>query len=82
MTAKLDDFIRQPADGILFDLNRLEEVSMTFLDDPKWVNDFAVAQVIRRLVAEIDALRAGKPLNPLAEKYFTEPLDNVAPIGA
>lgn len=50
MTANLDDFLKQPADGMLYDLNRLEEVVLTFLDDPKWVNDFAVATVIRRLV--------------------------------
>ena len=48
-SANLDDFVKQPADGILYDLNRLEEVCMTFLDDPKWVNDFAVALTIRKL---------------------------------
>lgn len=47
--APLDEFIKQPADGILYDLNRLPEVVLTFIDDPKWVNDFAVYQVIKRL---------------------------------
>jgi hypothetical protein len=49
MVADLDEFIKQPADGILYDLNRLEETALTFIDDPKWVNDFAVALVIRKL---------------------------------
>jgi hypothetical protein len=51
------EFIKQPADGILYDLNRLEEVALTFIDDPKWVNDFAVALTIRALKAENEALR-------------------------
>lgn len=49
MSMDLDEFIKQPVDGILYDLNRLEETSLTFIDDPKWVNDFAVALVIRKL---------------------------------
>ena len=49
VAANLDDFIKQPADGILYDLNRLEEVVLTFIGDPKWLNDYAVAQVIRKL---------------------------------
>lgn len=55
--ANLDRFIEQPADGILYDLNRLEEVCLTFIDDPKWVNDFAAALTIRKLHATIAALR-------------------------
>ena len=57
VAVKLDDFIKQPVDGMLYDLNRLEEVVVTFLPDPKWVNDFAVATVIRRLAAERIALQ-------------------------
>lgn len=58
MTASLDEFVEQPADGILYDLNRLEEVCLTFIADRKWVNDFAVALTIRKLVEQRDALRA------------------------
>ncbi len=53
----LDEFIKQPADGILYDLNRSEEVVMTFLADPKWVNDYAVALVIRKLHAALSAAK-------------------------
>lgn len=52
--APLDEFIQQPADGILYDLNRLEEVVMTFISDEKWINDYAVALVIRRLKAKLE----------------------------
>ena len=56
LTASLVDFVKQPADGMLYDLNRLEEVSLTFLDDPKWINDFAVALTLRKLVEQRDQL--------------------------
>ena len=47
MSAKLEEFVKQPAEGMLFDLNRLEEIALSFIADRKWVNDFAVAMVIR-----------------------------------
>jgi hypothetical protein len=55
-TAPISEFIKQPADGILYDLNRIESVVLSFLSDPKWVNDYAVAQVIRALKNRIDEL--------------------------
>ena len=58
MCTKLDDFVEQPVDGILYDLNRSEEVVITFVDDRKWVNDFAVTLTIRRLVEQRDEARA------------------------
>jgi hypothetical protein len=54
----LESFINQPVDGILYDLNRDEVVSLSFITDPKWVNDYAVAKVIRKLVEQRDASRA------------------------
>lgn len=54
MKVRLSDFIKQPAEGILYDLNRLPEVVLTFLDDPKWVNDYAVGLVITHLKKELD----------------------------
>ena len=58
MAAPLNEFVEQPAMGILYDLNRLEEITMTFINDPKWVNDYAVAAVIRKLVEQRDEARA------------------------
>ena len=46
----LDAFLDgQPIEGILYDLNRLPETIWTFIDNPKWVNDYAVYLVIKRL---------------------------------
>ncbi len=58
--APLKEIIKQPTDGLLYDLNRNEAVVLTFLPDPKWVNDYAVAQVIRALKSRIDELEAVK----------------------
>ena len=55
----LDTFISQPIEGLLYDLNRLPEVVATYIDDPKWVNDYAVYLVIKRLkekLAEYEAV--------------------------
>ena len=56
ISVDIDEFIKQPVDGILYDLNRLEEVVLTFINEPKWVNDFAVALTIRRLKDRIGEL--------------------------
>lgn len=58
MVAPLDEFIKQPAEGILYDLNRLPEVVLTFIHDPKWANDFAVYMVIKRLREQCTALES------------------------
>jgi hypothetical protein len=49
MEADLEKFIEQPTEGILYDLNRGREVVLSFIEDPKWVNDFAVSLVIAKL---------------------------------
>jgi len=57
MSADIKEFIKQPVDGVLYDLNRLEETALTFLEDPKWVNDFAVALTIRELYRQLEQLK-------------------------
>jgi len=57
VSVDISEFIKQPVDGILYDLNRLEEVVLTFIDDPKWLNDFAVALTIRELKAKETSAR-------------------------
>jgi hypothetical protein len=57
------EFIKQPADGMLYDLNRSESVVLTFLPNPKWINDYAVAQVIRALKSRIEELESAKMPN-------------------
>ena len=60
VSTPVEHFIQQPADGILYDLNRLEEVVLTFMGDPeasyKWINDFAVALTIRALKNRVASL--------------------------
>lgn len=53
--APLKEIIKQPVDGLLYDLNRNEAVILTFINDPKWINDYAMAQVLRELKEQIDA---------------------------
>lgn len=54
----IDEFVKQPEDGILYDLNRNESVVLTFIDDSKWVNDYAVCKTIRVLKSIIDKTEA------------------------
>lgn len=51
------DLIQQSTQGILYDLNRSPEIVLTFIDDPKWVNDYAVGLVITKLKEELDLAR-------------------------
>ena len=43
---KLEEFIKQPLEGMLYDINRETATILTFLDDPKWVNDFALTKLL------------------------------------
>ena len=51
LESPLDKFCQQDADGILFDLNRDEATTLTLGNEGlvRWVNDYAVAKVIRHL---------------------------------
>lgn len=54
----ISEFIKQPVDSMLYDLNRNESVVLTFIADPKWINDYAVAKVIRTLKSRIEELES------------------------
>lgn len=43
---KFDDFIKQSLDGMLYDINRNLATILTFIEDPKWVNDFALTKLL------------------------------------
>ena len=60
LTANLQDFMKQPVDGILYDLNRSEEVILTFIDNPRWVNDYAMCKIVRELYRRIEELEKNK----------------------
>ena len=49
MEVDIDKFINQPIEGLLYDLNRDSATILSQLDNPKWVNDYAVMMVISRL---------------------------------
>ena len=55
------EFIKQPVEGMLYDLNRNEAVVLTFLDDPKWVNDYAVCKVIRAKKTKYPNYKSNSP---------------------
>ena len=52
----INEFIKQPVEGMLYDLNRDEVTVLTFIDNPKWVNDYAVSKVIVALKKRIKEL--------------------------
>lgn len=56
MTCDLKDFVSQPAEGILYDLNRDRATTMALAseDNLRWINDYAVAEVITELKRIID----------------------------
>ena len=61
LVAPVKEIIKQPADGLLWDLNRDEVTALTFMDEEDkihWVNNFAVALVIKELKKRIDELEA------------------------
>lgn len=54
MEVSLERFCQQDADSILWNLNRDEGTTLTLGSDgmERWVNDYAVAKVIRKLKEE------------------------------
>jgi len=55
MTSPIDEFIKQPIEGLLYDLNRDSATIFSQLDNPKWINDYAVNLVIKKLKEFYDA---------------------------
>ena len=56
--AKLSEIIEQETSGLLYDLNRDAGTILTFIEDPKWVNDYACMKVIVALKEKIKILDA------------------------
>lgn len=57
VTYKLSEIVKQPTEGLLYDLNRDSMKILTFINDPKCVNDFACSQVIRYLKEHLYCLQ-------------------------
>lgn len=58
----LDEFIKQPTEGLLYDLNRDRATVLTFIDQEpaKWVNDYAAGLVIAKLKEYYDKQMSGE----------------------
>jgi hypothetical protein len=54
MSMNLEEFIKQPTEGMLYDLNRDKATVLTFIEDKKWVNDYAVGLVIAKLKEKLE----------------------------
>lgn len=52
----LKEVILQPTTGLLYDLNRGFETILLFIEDPKWINDYASSLVITALKDRISEL--------------------------
>jgi hypothetical protein len=63
-----EEFIKQPVDGMLYDLNRNEATILTFIDDRKWINDYAMCKVVRKLKEKFD----GASSNSVSLEFFNE----------
>ena len=55
-SANVDEWIKQPAEGILYDLNRGIETTLTIMPEKRWINDIAVAVTITALKKRIAEL--------------------------
>ena len=51
----MENIINQTAEGLLYDLNRDEATIMTFIDDEKWINDYACSMVIKYLMNKLNS---------------------------
>lgn len=57
VTTSLKDFINQPTDSILYDLNRNESAILTEMENNiTWINDYACGKVIRALKDRVEEL--------------------------
>lgn len=54
---RFEDFIKQPLEGMLYDINRDAATVATFLDNPKWVNDYALTKLLRYYYEENKRLK-------------------------
>ena len=58
IAASIDEFIKQSAEGMLYDLNRDTATCITFIDKPTWINSYACNVVIKALKKRIEELES------------------------
>ena len=59
-SVKFEDFIKQPLEGMLYDINRNAATILTLIDDPKWVNDFALTKLLEYYYNKCKEYEEGK----------------------
>lgn len=69
LVSDFTEFMQQPIDGILYDLNRDEATILTFIDEPTWVNNYALTQIVRRLYDENEELKTQLKLRSEESRY-------------
>ena len=55
--AKIEDIIKQPVEGLLYDLNRDDATLGTLFrtsGDPKYINDMAIANIVKYLMKKLN----------------------------
>lgn len=57
MGASLEEIVKQPVEGLLYDLNRDKVTILTFINKEKWINDYALSLVVAKLHAQNAELR-------------------------
>ena len=74
MSANLDAFVRQPTEGLLWDLNRDKLTCLTWIKRVKtgWVNNYAVALVIEKLKEMVAELNANTAEDEPKKYFMTE----------
>ena len=58
-TVPINEFVKQPIEGMLYDLNRLEEIILTRLGN-NWINDYALVKLLRYYHKENERLKNDK----------------------
>jgi len=54
---KFEDFIKQPLEGMLYDINRDTATILSSIDSPKWVNDFALIKLLEYYYNKCNSLK-------------------------
>lgn len=82
MSANVKEIVKQPAEGLLWDLNRDELTALSFMDEEgmiHWVNNFAVALVIKELKSQLTKLETeNQELRELFVYFFGENYQELA----
>lgn len=55
-TIPFKEFVKQPLDDILYDINRDQVTILTCLDDPKWINDYALTRLLHYYYDKLKAI--------------------------